>query len=62
MENTSPQLDIAAMNAALADAEKSITQARGDLASGDPATALDRLMRSFAVLKRTMKQIEGRNG
>ena len=52
-------LNIADVNAKLADAEASISQARGDLGRGDSTTALNRLSNSLAAIVRAMKDIRG---
>lgn len=58
MTNTKP-LDIAAINAILFDAGKSLDQARGALGNGDSTTALNRLSNSLAAITTAMKGIRG---
>jgi len=50
-------LDVANVNAILADAEKSISQARGALGNADTTMALNRLSNSLAAIMRAMKDI-----
>jgi hypothetical protein len=54
-----PKLNIAEVNASLADAEKAIEQARGALGNGDSTEALNRLSRAFAIVSGSMKTIRG---
>ena len=50
---------IADINASLNDAEKNISQARGRLADGANAEALDRLARALATVTRSIADIRG---
>ena len=50
-------LDVASVNALLADAEKSISQARGALGNGDSITAFNRLSHAVAIIKRAKNDI-----
>jgi flagellin-specific chaperone FliS len=51
------KLDCAALNAALADAEKSISQARGAMGNRNTIEAAERLTHAKAIIDRQLKAL-----